>query len=347
MPVTVLTPHIRRSDSRYGELNGVHILRYPYGGASNRPKYGISPFGVLTYNTNAFIYGLATTVRLRPKLLYANWVIPFGVVVYSISKLLGIPFLLHIHGTDFYEYGGFPFSLFWHLMLRDAVAVFSAGEGLKRMCERRFGREVQNAGVGVDTEAIERRRRKTGLRSELRIPGDALVCTFCGDVAVSKGVDVFCEAARRLVFRYTDFFFVIIGEGPLLKGISAYASERIRITGALPPEYALSYLVCSDIFVLPSRSEGLPVALVEALLAGCIPVVTGAGDCSILVEDGITGFLLREESISELVRCLLILRDGRIRRRMAETIEERRPYLYVFDAVRSWRRRMLDIVNSL
>jgi len=346
--ITVLAPLVHRSDSMSEELDGVRIIRYPYAGAPRRPKFGINPAGLITYNTNAFLYALSASLKLRPELLYANWVIPFGAITFALSKLLKVPFVLHTHGTDFYDYGGAPFGLLWRSALKHAKAVFSAGEVLKEHCEERFGYAVQNAGVGIDTETIElKKRKRRNLRSELGIPDDALVCTFCGDLSSSKGVDVFCEAARRLLFRYPEFFFVIIGGGPLLKSIRTRSPKRMRVTGPLPPDQTLSYLVVSDVFVLPSASEGLPSALVEALVAGCVPVVSGVGDCPRLVEHRTTGFVLKERNLSELIRCLLALRDSNTLRKMKETISVRKPFLGVLKAVSAWKSRMLEIIGSL
>ena len=348
VPVVVLTPLVYRSDARSEELDGVRIIRYPYAGAPRRPKFGINPAGLITYNTNAFLYALSTSLKLRPKLLYANWVIPFGVLALAVSKLLKVPFVLHIHGTDFYDYGRAPFGLLWRAALKNATAVFSAGEVLKERCEERFGCEVQNAGVGIDIDTIEEKKKvATPLRVRLGISPDTLVCTFCGDLSSSKGVDVFCEAARRLLFRYPDFFFVVIGDGPLLKSISSDSLGGMRVTGPLPPDETLSYLVVSDVFVLPSRSEGLPSALVEALVAGCVPVVSSVGDCPRLVEDGTTGFVIKNRSVSELMRCLLALRDRRRLEKMKDAIRVKKPFLGVLKAVSDWRRRILETLESL
>lgn len=90
------------------------------------------------------------------------------------------------------------------------------------------------------------------------------------------------------------FELVMLGDGPASGELDTFAAAcpSARRLGAAPPEAVRAALRAADFFVLPSRYEGLSVALLEALAEGCVPVLTpsrsGTGQ---LVGDGATGFL--------------------------------------------------------
>ncbi|MCX7702929.1 MAG: glycosyltransferase [Planctomycetota bacterium] len=343
--ITVLTPLVFRSDPRCETLDGIKIIRYPFAGTNARPKFGLNPAGIFSYNINAFIYSLKIVLKERPKLLYANWVIPFGLIASVVSKIFGIPYILHIHGIDFHKYANLPFALPWKFALKGARAVFSAGEFLKSECSNRFSCKVQNAGLMVDSGLIEHYKGISSLRPQLEIGEKEVVVLFCGDIAKSKGVDILYKAACWVTYHDPAFLFIFIGEGPFRRRVRE--TSRIRALGPLAPDDALKYFACADVFVLPSWFEGLPPALVEALAAEAIPVTTPVGDCRLLIKNGSTGFIIPCGDVDALIRMLLLLRDDRLRGKMRNTIKEEKPQLSAFNAVLNWEKRMLEILSSL
>jgi glycosyltransferase involved in cell wall biosynthesis len=70
-------------------------------------------------------------------------------------------------------------------------------------------------------------------------------------------------------------------------------------------------LGAADIFLLPSRFEGLSLALLEAMAAGCVPIVSSRGSMPSVVEDGHNGFLIEPGDIVQLVgRLKFLLSEG-------------------------------------
>jgi glycosyltransferase involved in cell wall biosynthesis len=63
-----------------------------------------------------------------------------------------------------------------------------------------------------------------------------------------------------------------------------------------------AYAARARVFLLTSRSEGLSIAMVEAMAAGAVPVVADVGDLGDLVEDGVTGYLLHPDDHAGFVR---------------------------------------------
>lgn len=107
-----------------------------------------------------------------------------------------------------------------------------------------------------------------------------------------KGHDVLVRALRRLVVGGLDVHAVIVGGGRRHDGLVALAdalglADRVRFTGALDDRAHITELLdAADLFVMPSRAEGLPRAMVEAMARGLPAVGTRVGGIPELLEPG-------------------------------------------------------------
>ncbi len=110
-----------------------------------------------------------------------------------------------------------------------------------------------------------------------------------------KRVGDLAGIAARLAARRVSFEMRIVGDGPDRTALAtAFAASpavaaSVRYDGAVPHDRALGALAESDILLLTSAYEGLPLVVLEAMARGCVPVVTNAACDSDLVEDGRTG----------------------------------------------------------
>jgi glycosyltransferase involved in cell wall biosynthesis len=117
-------------------------------------------------------------------------------------------------------------------------------------------------------------------RDSLQIPGDAIVVTTVGRLTPIKQHTLFLDMADRLAKRSDRFLFLIAGDGELRPALQARADQlglgpRVRFLGwrgDLETLYG-----ATDVFVLTSRNEGTPVALIEAMAAGVASVSTDVG----------------------------------------------------------------------
>jgi glycosyltransferase involved in cell wall biosynthesis len=108
----------------------------------------------------------------------------------------------------------------------------------------------------------------------------------------SKGVLWLPEILRHLP---QEIRLTVAGDGPdlsRLRRMSADLGERITFLGAVSPARVGQLLSEHSIFLMPSRYEGYPVALIEAMAAGCVPVASQIkGVTSAIVTHGTDGFL--------------------------------------------------------
>lgn len=140
---------------------------------------------------------------------------------------------------------------------------------------------------------------------------------YCGRLSREKGVDALIDAFKRV---RANAHLIVIGGGPLERELreAARGDPRIHFTGPLPRSEALKLVKGSDVFVLPSRHEGLSTALLEAMAMGVPVVATRVGGNTELVEHAVTGLLTDPEPIQLAQAISLLLEDRALARRLAE-----------------------------
>jgi glycosyltransferase involved in cell wall biosynthesis len=116
-------------------------------------------------------------------------------------------------------------------------------------------------------------------RARLGLEQAGAAVGWIGRVEPEKGPDVFVEALGRI--KQDCFQAAVIGDGHERAGVEAAVrrlglTERVRVTGAIPNAGEL--LSAFDLVVLSSRTEGLPISLLEAMSAGIPVVATAVGD---------------------------------------------------------------------
>jgi glycosyltransferase involved in cell wall biosynthesis len=178
---------------------------------------------------------------------------------------------------------------------------------------------------GIDLQPI--RSDATQLRQELGIaPGTPVIGT-AGRLAHQKGLEFLVQAAEMLRPRFPDLKILIVGEGSEQAALQemvdrAGLQENVRLLGLrmdIPDLLALF-----DIYALPSRWEGLPMAILEAMAAGLPIVGSAVGGVPTAVREGVNGFLVEPEDAASLAGALeRLLNDPNLRRRMGEAGRKR------------------------
>lgn len=139
-------------------------------------------------------------------------------------------------------------------------------------------------------------------REALGIPGDAPLLMWVGRLDPVKGLDVLVEAAG-IVNRYRPVHLAVVGDGPYRPELTRLIAEqglprRVHLLGARNDVPGL--LKTGDVFVFPSRTEGLPNALLEAMAAAMPIVTTDVPGCRDLIEAERTGLLVPVDDAAAL-----------------------------------------------
>ncbi|MFC1510452.1 glycosyltransferase family 4 protein [Candidatus Omnitrophota bacterium] len=178
--------------------------------------------------------------------------------------------------------------------------------------------KVVHHGIDVNENSPSRENR-IRLRKELNIPDSDNVIVSTAMFHKEKCVGRLVEAFGIVAKERNDIQLILIGDGVELNEVKNTVSSfddgvrrRIRFLGF--QENIPGFLQLSDIFVLPSDSEGLPLACLEAMSCGLLTVVTDCGGPSEIVQDGENGFLVEKSCkgvVDGLKRALSLSREER------------------------------------
>jgi len=164
---------------------------------------------------------------------------------------------------------------------------------------------------------------------DAREPSDRIRIVTTGRLDWNKGLTYGLQSIRGLVDAGVPVMFSIIGDGPdrqrILFAIDDLGlRDSVRLLGRLAPVAVRDELRRSDIFILPSLTEGLSNAAVEAMGCGVPVVLTDVGGAREAVADGVEGFVVPlwdPPAMTEAVRNLA--RDPQLRLRMGRAARER------------------------
>ncbi len=200
--------------------------------------------------------------------------------------------------------------------LDDRLIVVS--EACRQSLPQTLRRRARVVVHGIELEPIRdaMRRRdelRQALRAELGVPDEELLVMTVAGLRWPKGYDVLLPAARAALDRNAAVRFVAIGDGALRRDLEAQHAalslgERFVFLGER--EDVPRLLPAADIFAIPSRIEGLPLALMEAVCAGLPIVATDVGEMPNLLTDGINALVVPAEQPQALADALVELANN-------------------------------------
>jgi glycosyltransferase involved in cell wall biosynthesis len=175
--------------------------------------------------------------------------------------------------------------------------------------------------VGIPLDDFLRPHDRQALRQELEARPEDVILTFVGRLDEQKGVDTLLDAAAIALPNAASARLWIIGDGPLRADLANRAHRlslmsRVRFWGR--QEGVARFLWASDLFVLPSRFEALPVALLEALACGLPVIATQVGETGSVVQEGVNGFLVPSGDAAALAQSMRrLIESPSLRQQMA------------------------------
>ncbi|HEY3499064.1 MAG TPA: glycosyltransferase [Polyangiaceae bacterium] len=202
------------------------------------------------------------------------------------------------------------------LLRRVASSLVDACVAVTPALERiaRDGRECDPALLHVIPNGIDIERFKPdpearrSVRAELGVPENAWLAGTVGRLAPEKDQTLFIRAMAPLLDERRQL--VIVGDGPERVAVDASiaATWRGSLCHALGARNDVERLLAAlDVFVLTSRTEGLPLVVLEAMATGLPVVSTSVGGIPDLVQEGVTGYLVPPGEEHALMRRLVWL----------------------------------------
>jgi glycosyltransferase involved in cell wall biosynthesis len=229
--------------------------------------------------------------QFSPDCIVSYWTYPDGAVAVRAARLLGVPVAVMVGGSD-------VLTLTGHVgrrrrianVLHAADAVVTVGDDLKqKLIELGIDRgKIHIVPRGID-DTVFTPGDQAEARRRLNLPPHRKTLLWIGRMEYVKGLRVLLEACHRLEGRNLDYHVYLVGDGSLRQTLESICQtrglcDRITFVGPVLQEGLVDWYRAADYMVLPSRSEGVPNVLREALACGTPFVASRVGGIPELAE---------------------------------------------------------------
>ena len=266
--------------------------------------------------------------RERPDLL-VSFIKKNNLMAILSSRGLGLPVLVAVRSAAFREYPG----IYRYI----ARILFQKADGVIIQTPEQanyFGRKISRKATMLPNPI---RPDYIGAAYEGKRQNEIVTV---GRLDENKNQVMLVKAFALIANKYPDMRVLIYGEGSAKEQITEVIAQHDlegRVILAGHQEDVKGKIQAARIFVLTSRVEGIPNAMIEAMALGLVPVSTdfGGGGASQLIRDGENGFIVPVDNVHALAGCLeCILSDEKLEKQMRE------------QAIKSCKRFDPEIVNE-
>jgi len=274
-----------------GRLTGVPAREEIDGLVVRHPRYLFVP--KLGHSIAGQLYAAslgpaALRYRGRVDVVLGAWGYPDGYAAVLLGKLLGVPVVIKLHGSDVNVLGR-QASLRRHLSwaLSHAARVVAVSQPL---AERAMELGVEPGKVDVVPNGIDRGlfhpRDRQEARRALGLPLEGKLVLFLGHLTEAKGAVDLLRAFQVNGSALAGVELALIGDGAdaqLCQMLARSLPVNVRFPGVQPHDLVPTWLAACDVLALPSWNEGTPNVVLEALACGRPVVATSVGGIPALV----------------------------------------------------------------
>jgi len=256
--------------------------------------------------------------RGRYDAVVGHYLYPTAAIARSAARRAHVPLVLVTHGTDIRSVQRDDrFGRLGRAALGAASLVITVSRALENTLrtELKLPASVPTRVIdmGIDSELF---RPDPGAREKLFIEPGTRVVLFAGNLVPTKGVDVLAEAFFTVLDDGAADRLVLVGDGPLAADVrsrvEAHAASfehadptgRVTLTGRLHQRDLARWMAAADVFVLPSRNEGLGLVLLEAMACGTPCVGSDVGGIPEVLETPACGRLVPPEDPAALAAAI-------------------------------------------
>jgi glycosyltransferase involved in cell wall biosynthesis len=303
-----------------------------------------------------FLWALRCAARYRPDLYMGYHIFPAALSALVLSRVFHRPACYQVTaGPAELQGGGWgvenrvlaalqrPSALvetLVHRVVREFDSVVVRGSGAAAYL-RRIGYAAQPAVITGSVEPAGGPWRDFAARS--------VDLAFVGRVADDKRPERFIAVVAAVVKSLPGVRAAVVGDGPRTPGLRALARElgieaNVQFLGQRSDVDEL--LAQTRVFVLTSQSEGVSIAMLEAMTAGAVPVVADVGDLGDFVRDELNGYLVAQDDIDGYARAALgVLSSKPLWRRLSSRARGRAAEVTATEAVaKRWRQHLRAVL---
>lgn len=305
--IEIFTRRYDRSLAPFELINDVPVHRLPTPG----PK----PLAALSFSLSA----IPMLAKFKPQVIHAHELLSPATTAVMAKRFLGTPVVAKVlRGGELGDLAKLNKRAF------GANRITSIKNGIDAFIVISSEIDAELAAIGVPPEkrtfipnGVDLQRfmpgDKTPLRRSLNLP-DGLIVIFSGRLDPEKRVNHLVGMWADIMKIQSGATLLILGTGTEEEKLKQMAGENVRFEGNIKD--VAPYLRASDIFVLPSSTEGLSNSLLEAMASGLATIATRVGGAMDLIQNGENGFLIQPEDPQSLLSALkILLADGELRTR--------------------------------
>jgi glycosyltransferase involved in cell wall biosynthesis len=297
--VTILTRHFGNLPT-YEEIDGATVYRLPYKGAK------------ALASIQFMIAALFKINKIKPDIIHAySFLSPLRTAAIA-SWLWDIPVVVKVlrggEKGDAVRLENSPFARWSIRFYRKYVEkyIVISNEITNELYSLEIPRQKQVfIPNGVNTNRFNpasiAQRNKT--RVSLNVPLDSFVGVYTGRLVSEKCVNHLIYSWNKLSKTYPNAQLYILGDGELRQELEALSESNIHFNGRV--DDVVPYLQMSDIFILPSKTEGLSNAMLEAMACKLSVVVTNVGGAPDVITHKENGFLISKDSPEAIYDAIL------------------------------------------
>jgi len=346
------SPAIVRFIRKYHSSNHVPEKYDRNGVTVYRPEYLAIP-GQLRWaqpdkRIAASVMKTISLFELNPDFIHAHFAMPSGGAARIVANERKLPWILTLHGSDVNIYPHYSHSAKKAFLksVNGADQVLAVSGPLQTKTKELTGRECSVLPIGIDlSKFYQLEQSQQQIREKLQLPIEKKIVTFVGRLTKAKGVH---ELANALVYLPRDIAIVFVGDGPEKEALKKNPefNRRLFITGQVVNEKVRDYLFASDIFALPSYSEGMPTVVIEAIALKIPVICTAVGGVPELFGE-YRSLLIEKRSVSGLVRRIedILYRNfynSEIQQNLFERIQK---YYHVENNAEQLKEAYLQLLN--
>jgi len=260
------------------------------------PSWRSEPFradlkAMAAFIIKAFFRGLKVFRDFKPDFIHAHFAVPAGAAAFLLAKATGMPYVITAHGGD--VPGGAPektagwFRLalpFSKLIWKHAATVAAVSNQTRELAMAHYHADIRVIPNGIDTEAMK--PRDLSVHTPPRV-------VFIGRFSPEKNAIAVPKILGEL--KDLDWQCDMLGDGVEMGEVRRLIDEhglsgRVRLLGWQEPDGVKATLAQSDILLMPSYREGMPMAALQALSMGLALLLPNKGSCPDMIRGN--GFLL-------------------------------------------------------
>jgi glycosyltransferase involved in cell wall biosynthesis len=283
------------------------------------PWSKIKFFGGFIYWINAF----RQLKKIKPDIFHFQN-IDIDLFTFFLIKIQKKPFVVWAQGSDVY-FRSTTEKLKSKIVLKYADAVIALTEDMKNYLKDIYKKDILIIPNGIDLSNFEN-LSKDYFYTKFGFEKNTKIILYVGTFRPVKGLKYLIEAMK--IIGCNEKRLIIIGHGEekedmekLVKNLNL--ENCVTFLGKTPNSEVIKYMVSSDVFVLPSLSEGFPITILEAMASALPIVTTKVRGLPEIFKDGQNGFLVEPRNPEQLAeKILLILNDEDLRNRISKNNEE-------------------------